>query len=70
MFGLFAAGGFLVFLLIAKVNYRNENYLGMLITTFKEFRFELTRFELNVAAFAVSLMSSPCVYMILVSSWN
>jgi len=63
-FYLFGIGAVLISLLVGKVNYRNQNYVGVIFTTKKELAYKLTSKEKLFGWGALVLMASPFIYML------
>ena len=61
---------FLFLLLMAKVNIRNKNYLGVVFVTFKELSFKFSELEVLLANTIIASAASPFIFMILVSWWS
>jgi hypothetical protein len=54
----------LIGLLVGKVNYRNQNYVGVFLTTKKSLVYKLTDNEKLFGLGALVLMASPFIYML------
>jgi len=62
--------GFLLAALIAKISYRNKNYLGMFFTSFKAMSYSLNNSERNIGIFLLSFLASPFIFMLIMSAYG
>ena len=67
---LFGFGGFGAVLVRGIVHFRHKSYVGAFFTTFNGLHLKLTTYEFYFAVFFLSIMASPFVFMLLVSTWR
>lgn len=60
----------LLAILIARVSYRNKNYLGMFFTSFKAAGYELTKTEKDIGVIILVFMASPSIFMLILGLYG
>ena len=70
IFYVWSLSAALLAILLAKVSYRNKNYLGMFFTSFKAAGYELTKVEKDIGVVILIFMASPFIFMLIMALYG